>query len=220
MNDVSMKDLDAPRAPKLAKARQRDVVTVKDLVDEAMIGESALQTVDARSIVAQHLTIAGSSVTDSVFGDAELEQLALTDVLATGSDFSNTQLFEARWTRVVLRDCKLVGARLNQASLRDVRLERCSAELIQMQQAKCERVAFSGCRFRGGMFNDSTLANVQFDGCDLREADFMGASVSGVDFRNSDLDGIRIGPEQLRGVIVTSDQALYLAGAMGLDIRG
>jgi hypothetical protein len=48
----------------------------------------------------------------------------------------------------------------------------------------------------------------------------MGASVSGVDFRNSDLDGIRIGPEQLRGVIVTPDQALYLAGAMGLDIRG
>ena len=58
-----------------------------------------------------------------------------------------------------------------------------------------------------------------FDSCDLTEADFSQADITGSDLRRSRIEGIRIGPEQLRGVIVTHDQALYLAGLLGLVIQ-
>ncbi|MCO5223794.1 MAG: pentapeptide repeat-containing protein [Thermomicrobiales bacterium] len=58
-----------------------------------------------------------------------------------------------------------------------------------------------------------------FEGSNLTGADFSGADITGSDLRRAIIEDIHIASDQLRNVIVTSDQALYLTRLFGLDVR-
>lgn len=91
--------------------------------------------------------------------------------------------------------------------------------LMQCQLSTLQGVRFEQCDLQGAYFNGSNLSGTRFAGSDLTGADFSGAVLTGCDFRRATIQDIRVAPEQLRGVIVTSDQALYLARLFGLDIQ-
>jgi len=97
-------------------------------------------------------------------------------------------------------------------------LEDCVADMLQLQQSRCQRACFSRCRLRGAFFNGTDLTGAIFDACDLRDADFSNAVLTGADLRRSNIEEIRIGPKQLRGVTLTQDQALYIIGILGVTI--
>ena len=62
------------------------------------------------------------------------------------------------------------------------------------------------------------LRGAVFDACDLREVDFSHAVLIGADLRRSNIEDIRIGPEQLHGLTLTQDQALYVVAILGITI--
>jgi len=57
--------------------------------------------------------------------------------------------------------------------------------------------------------------------CDaaLSETEFSGCILKGADFRGSNLEKIKIGPNEIKGAIVNTSQALFLSGLLGIDIR-
>ena len=118
-----------------------------------------------------------------------------------------------------LDGCKLAGTRLDRAVLEDVVFTECRADLLQLQHARLRRVRFERCQLRGAFFNGAAMPGTIFEACDLSGADFSGADITGSDLRRSRIEGIRVAPDQLQGVVVTHDQALYLAGLLGLVIR-
>jgi uncharacterized protein YjbI with pentapeptide repeats len=113
---------------------------------------------------------------------------------------------------------KLTGALLNRSLLQDVRFVECRADYAEWQGITAQRVDFIGCNLDHAYFNDADLTGVRFRDCDLRHADFTNAQLAGADFRGSNLEEIVIAVDQLRGVKVTTDQAIYLCGLIGLDI--
>lgn len=91
--------------------------------------------------------------------------------------------------------------------------------LMQSQVSTLQEVRFEQCHLRGAYFNGCDMSGTVFEGSDLTGADFSGAVIVGCDFRRATIEDIRVAPEQMTGVIVTSDQALYLARLFGLDIQ-
>jgi hypothetical protein len=45
------------------------------------------------------------------------------------------------------------------------------------------------------------------------------AKLLGADIRDSKIDGIKVSPEDLRGVVVDGIRAAYLSGLLGLIVR-
>jgi uncharacterized protein YjbI with pentapeptide repeats len=58
-----------------------------------------------------------------------------------------------------------------------------------------------------------------FEECDLAGADLRLARLCGADLRGSRLDGVQAGPQEFKGAVVDSAQAVQLAGLLGIVVR-
>jgi uncharacterized protein YjbI with pentapeptide repeats len=134
-------------------------------------------------------------------------------------DAANAELDRSGWRDSEIVGSRMTGARINSAHLGKCRFVACKMHLLQCQLSTLIDVRFEQCDLRGAYFNGSAMSGTVFEGSDLTGADFSGATITGCDFRRATIDDIRVAPEQMSGVIVTSDQALYLARLFGLDIQ-
>ena len=63
------------------------------------------------------------------------------------------------------------------------------------------------------------MNKVNFNNCKLIKTDFFETKLDKVDFRTCDISEMRVKLEDLRGLIVTSYQAVYLSTLLGLKIE-
>lgn len=134
-------------------------------------------------------------------------------------DAANSDLDQNGWKDVTVTESRFTGAKLNGSILTDVSFTASLMNLMQIQNAKMKNVRFEQCDLRGAYFNGSSMPGTVFEGSNLTAADFSGADITGSDLRRAIIEDIHIAPDQLRNVIVTSDQALYLTRLFGLDVR-
>lgn len=134
-------------------------------------------------------------------------------------DAANADMERSSWRESEISESRFTGARLNSSHLAKCTFVGCRMNLLQCQLATLQDVRFEQCDLRGAYFNRSVLSGTVFEGSDLTGADFSGATITGCDFRRATIEEIRVAPEQMTGVIVTADQALYLARLFGLVIR-
>ena len=134
-------------------------------------------------------------------------------------DAANADLEQSGWNSSEVADSRFTGVHLNSANLGNTIFTECRMNLLQCQQSRLQNIRFEKCDLRGAFFNMSSMSGTVFHGSDLTGADFSGATISGCDLRRAIIEDIRVSPEQMQGVIVTADQALYLARLFGLDVR-
>lgn len=157
------------------------------------------------------VTIAGGRFRRARFSGSWLKDVRMTlpDLAETGWDqttvaggvIAGVQAFGSVWNQAVLSGCKL-----DSVNLRDARLTR---------------VRFQDCLLRDVDFGGATLKQTTFTGCTLTGVDFSRAKLDRVDLRGSEL-GLIVGPEPLRGAIVSTAQlaaiAPVLAEALGIVV--
>ncbi len=178
-----------------------------------------------------HLAAVGSEVI-IVGSGVLLEQCVLNQSTVLGApgvqvrqcnwntvDAANADMERSGWRDTEIIDSRFTGARLNSSHITRCAFVRGKMNLLQCQMATLQGVRFEDCDLRGAFFNRTTMAGTVFVGSNLSRADFSGAGIAGCDFRRANIEDIRVAPEQLTGVIVTADQALYLARLFGLDIQ-
>lgn len=134
-------------------------------------------------------------------------------------DAANANLGESGWRDAYIHESRLTGAQLNFAHMIRTVFDACQMNHCQLQECTLKESRFENCDLRGAYFNGSQMQGTVFEGSNLAGADFSRAVIAKCDFRRANIEDIRISPEQLRGVIVTPDQALYLARLLGLDVR-
>ncbi|HWV36019.1 MAG TPA: pentapeptide repeat-containing protein [Thermomicrobiales bacterium] len=208
----------ALRGPKLPRRPALVEASADDIVEEATLTGRLVRQVDLRGREVEHFSLQRSVAAMVEASGANLGGMAAVDVRFEGCDFSNATLDTSRWTRIEAESCKFTGAVFNQTLLQDARLSDCRADYAQWQSIKSQGVLFDRCNLHHAFFNNADLSGVRFLDCDLSEADFSHANLAGVDLRGSLLERIVITVDQLRNVTVTSDQALYLCGLIGLRI--
>ncbi len=75
------------------------------------------------------------------------------------------------------------------------------------------------CRLEEADFRGADLTGTTFVNCDLRGADFGRAKLQGADMSSSRCNDIRIAPGDVRGLVVSREQAVALAKLFGLAVR-
>ena len=128
--------------------------------------------------------------------------------------FVNCNFFDAKFT-----ECKLVGSMF----------DRCTFEITQVTGGNWSLVGLPGADLRSATFRDvrmreADLTGARCQGSAFRNVDLAGALLHKADFsecdlRRSDLGSLDPETTEIRGAIVTLEQAIVIASALGLDIR-
>ena len=132
----------------------------------------------------------------------DLAETQWKDATFLGGVVAGVQAFSSTLTRVVFTGCKLDSVNFRDATLTDVTFSDCLLRDVDFGGAKLTRTAFASSR--------------------LTEVDFSRTSMDRVDLRGSEL-GLIVGPEPLRGAIISSGQlaivAPVLAEALGIVVE-
>ena len=64
----------------------------------------------------------------------------------------------------------------------------------------------------------STFNHVEISHCDFSGCEFAHTPLKDIDFSTSEIDGFAVTPEDLKGAIVNSEQAIACAKILGLKV--
>jgi uncharacterized protein YjbI with pentapeptide repeats len=134
-------------------------------------------------------------------------------------DLSGAQWEEARLRRTEMRDCRLRGANLIDSHCEDLYFSDCLMDDAFLAGVIFRGARFTHCSLRKVNFEGANLSGVVFDHCDLSGAMLSGAKLNDTDLRSSNIEGVRVGVADLKGVMMTSAQALQAAALLGIVIR-
>jgi len=156
----------------------------------------------------------GATFTECTFRGSRFNVSAHDGAAFVNCTFTGCNFFDARFT-----GCKLVGSVF----------DRCTFDVMKVTGGNWSFVGLPGADlrsavFRGVQMREADLAGARFQGGSLRDVDLSGASLRGADLsrcdlRGSDLSALRPDEVELRGAIITIDQTLVVAEALGLDVR-
>ncbi len=158
----------------------------------------------------QGLTITGSRIVKSDFSSAKLEGLGFENVVVESCAMLAARFHEASWHTTTVTNSRCSGVQLDQSTLKNVAFRGCKLDMANFRYAKLNNVIFEDCVVNEMDFGSAELKNVTFAGCAIDGIDFTHAKLQNVDLRGSMLAKIKR-PSDLKGVIITSEQLIYLA---------
>lgn len=173
-------------------------------------------------------------LTGQVIARPHFDTVIFTQVIATGLRcdhlraedvrFSACNLANAAWPELACHRAEFIGCRMTgfstlDSAFADTLFKDCKLDLAQFYNTKMRGVRFEDCPLTGGDFRMADLTGAMFVRCDLSDTDFTGATLAGVDLRACKIDGMRVGPQELRGATIDEGQAVALIRSMGITVE-
>lgn len=156
----------------------------------------------------------GATFTECTFRRARFNVSVHDSAAFVNCTFTACKFYDATFT-----ECKFVGSTF----------DGCTFEVMKVVGGNWSFVGLAGADLRTASFRDTRLREADLtgarcQGASFRDVDLSGALLHGVDFsrcdlRGSDLSAIEPGKVELRGAIITIDQTVIIAQALGLDVR-
>lgn len=141
------------------------------------------------------------------------------DVLFRECDLSNADFSGSLFRRVRFESCKAVGADFTESVWEHTTVLDCSCGMANLAGAKLKHTTLEQSDFSGGGFQQCVFQSVSFHHCRLTRAELFQTPLKGINFTTCDIGGIVLSGEELRGAIVTPEQACDLSHFLGLIIR-
>ncbi len=156
----------------------------------------------------------GAVFTECTFRRCKFNVSGHRDAAFVNCTFKSCSFFDTKFF-----DCKMVGSMF----------DRCTFDLMQVEGGNWSHVGLPGAKLSKATFNrvrlrEADLTGVRADGGSIRDCDMSGAWLHGAnltdcDLRGSDLGALEPDRTELRGAIITVDQAITIVTALGLDVR-
>ena len=150
------------------------------------------------------------AITGVSFQGGRLPKARFRDVLLRDVRLIATSLAESRWTDVTVAESIAAGAEVFGAELLRVTFRSCKLDSVNFRGAQLTEVTFAGCELRDVDFAGASLVRTSFPDSRLARTDFTNVQLEATDLRGAEL-GLIIGPDSLRGAIVSTGQLVYLA---------
>ncbi len=123
---------------------------------------------------------------------ADFREAVLTDVDASGANFSPSLKQVANFSGATFNTVNLSGANLTSANLTAADLSgEPDGSFNNLSKANLTKANLSVAKLKGANFTDATLVNANLTGADLESVVFMKTNATGADFRNTNFtDGV------------------------------
>ncbi len=149
----------------------------------------------------------------------DMESCLFADCLFDHCDFSNAHASQMVVRRAYFVNCRMTGTEFIRSTIEDMRVKGCHGMYINFSSSKMKRVSFQESNLSEGAFSMCKWSDVLFDDCDLRKAELVQSSLSKIDLSTCQIDGFVVRMEDLKGVIMSEDQALACTRFLGIEIK-
>jgi uncharacterized protein YjbI with pentapeptide repeats len=167
----------------------------------------------------QPVRIARCILRNITASDPNARRLHLQDVRIESSDLANLNLSGGLLERVEITSTRLTGTIYTEAQLKSVLFKECKLDLALWRMARLQQCVFERCNLAEADFYGADLSGAVFRDCDLSRADITNAKLVGADLRDCRLDGLRGTPADMKGLIISPDQAPQLITLFGVNVK-
>jgi len=148
------------------------------------------------------------------FRDVRFNCSVQDNVAFVNCTFTNCSFFEAAFTQ-----CKLVGSVFDGCTFDIMTVDGGDWSFTGLRGAALGTATFTGVRMR-----EADLTGARCQGATFRDVDLSGAALHSADLTRSDLRGSDLSAldptvTEVRHAVITADQAVVVAMALGLDVR-
>ncbi|MFC6447528.1 pentapeptide repeat-containing protein [Shinella zoogloeoides] len=155
----------------------------------------------------------------SVFNACTFRRVRFSASVHESAAFVNCTFISCNFFDSILTECKFVGSMFDRCAFDNMKVVNGDWSFTGLPGADLRRATFSGTRLR-----ETDLTGAICEGGSIRDADLSGAWLHGADFSRCDLRGsdlTAIEPEnvKLKEAIITIDQTIVIAEALGFDVR-
>lgn len=152
------------------------------------------------------------------FSNTHFHGADLMDVRFENCDFSNATFQLSSIHRAQFINCKFVGTKFAQGKLGHVQFDQCMLTMASFEGCKLEKVLVSHSTLQQLDMYDVKMKELLFDMCDLSGAVFEQTKLNTVDVSRSYFEQLTVDPADLKGCIVSREQAAYFAGLLGIIV--
>ncbi|MGE7470173.1 pentapeptide repeat-containing protein [Bosea sp. NPDC003192] len=209
--------------------------TSREIMAERRYGEPVPETVETiagadwygdeldrrrfQSTLFAELDLSEARDTGCVFKDCTFRRARFNGSKHHSAAFVNCTFIACNFFDASFTECKLVGSMFDGCQFDSMQVVDGDWSFVGLPGADLRKARFRGTRMReadltGARCQDGSIREVDLSGAWLHSADF-----SNCDLRGSDLSALEPANTQLGGAIITIDQTIVIARALGLDVR-
>ncbi len=209
----------ARKPPDLPDLAHLTLISAADILKGQPLEESLADSLDLAGKKIPALHAKASLFRNLSLANCEIGPTRLRDIRFEKCDLSNSVLRGFEATRVEFLDCRLMGMRAIECRWDSVLLENCDARYAQLNSGQVRLCEFRGANLEESDFRGTDLERAIFTQTSLIRADLTRVRLPNADLRGAQIEGVTIGPDDVRGAIVTAAQAMDLARLLGLIIK-
>jgi len=204
-----------PASPQLPTLTTADFF----IEDEAFFEGQQFILADCSYLTAKNLIIRQSTLEKITLHKARLDNFEASNVIFRNCDFSNIEWLKASFHQVIFEQCKLTGANFAESYLRDCQFHDCLCDFTSFSQSNLKVVQFSQCHLTESEFYNIKWQHLTLIYNDLTRSNWGHTPLNKLDFSQNEFHQISLDHQNLRGLIVNTQQALVIAASCGLVIK-
>ncbi len=172
----------------------------------------------------RHISVSGGRLTGGRILKIEAERATFANVRFNSELIEHCLFISSEWdrcslSRVVFRDCRILGASFIENKWKNVIFDRCKIEYSVFESIEASTpVAFVDTQFKQVTFTGCNFPKGHMSGCELEQVEFIGGGYTEFDLRGNDLSTIR-GAANLDGVFISPTQRQQLAEALVSELN-
>ncbi len=188
--------------------------------DEEPISNTVISDLELSEINAHEATFDTVVFRDCTFDTAIFSGCTLRDVRFINCRFIRC-FFDRAWlSRVDFIDCSAPGISLLQTRLAHVTARNTDFSYANLSETSIDQLRLSSCRLVEAAMQLAKIKRISLEGCDLTRLDVYRTPLTGIDLSDCTFVAPTLSQDyhELRGAIVSPDQALDLSRLLGIRI--
>lgn len=203
--------------PKLNVELLKDVSFEKSL-DEQYVNGYEFNGDMISMMEIEYLHFDGCVFKNVIFEECIFENIDMLDCIFDGCDLSNIQMINGCIHRCEFHNCRLVGSDFSSNTIHNTIFDHNNARYMNLSFVKFKNVAIIENDMMSSSFNETIFKTTTFTNNNLTLTEFMNADCSSIDLSTSTIDGIVLTEKSMKGLSVSSLQAIDLSKLLGLKI--
>ena len=193
--------------------------TLLSLEDEATVVDAYVENQQIDDADFHHLFMKECHFKKLQMTASHLRQFECVNVIFEGCDFSNSDWIGAGFHQVEFRQCKLTGTNFAESFLKDCLFVDCMLDYASFAAATMKVVHFEESSIRQSDFSELDWQSLHLSACNLSQSQWFHTRLKELDFSQNEFEAIALSAENMRGLIVNAEQALTIAGTLGLVVK-
>lgn len=134
--------------------------------------------------------------------------------LLFNKNVSNNLLLED----ICFENCKLMGVSLIDTFLKNISFKDCNCQYINLFESKINNFVIENSIFCDSCFSEAEFKNVVFKEVNFSNSEFLRVHLNKIDFTDSNISGIAIDLNSLKGMIINMYQCKIIADIFGVEV--